>query len=708
MAVLRRMLHKAKSPTEGKGGERRPFFKRRSSTEQEVPPSGHRGPEERPMSPVNGPGVEGVDGHDGRRRISFLKRSRGKTEPALDTATADVGVGKEPLSVLQILQLVKARELVLADSHIIELEGECEKSGGRESEAHTDSGRKVKDVALLYKELEAELAAIVRGSLADPGTTSHLGQLALTIEQEEKADRERESRGREPGELRQKWRQAVKDSVSERLSAAQTEGNAAIDRRLGCLGDQTVTDLIAVWKKVAVGYPREFEAFSVYVRSYHEAVASSLAQIAQQEMDIQQLYTFLEWTYCLYFREVLGHEELTAHISKQHLGPLLPADTLQTLEDNCVSMVKARVTKQMKKELDVEQERWRQESKVFHSELANRIIQLLKEDIERSSAISEGLESRIAKCGLQCLADFLQSFQGSVLELYDQFADYTARMECVVPQTVAVVNCCPAFRDYIERLIQKYSSDEQELKRKMMGALDKVERRGVNLLTDKLFSELKPHFAKLLRKKWLQSSEGFEAAIATIREHFNQFHKMKTPPYQTLVDGAHRRVVTEYLRPLMHGRVSCTSQEMRTRLALRLNEDSWKLQELFHSLQSTMTWLDLAIGHLAEIIALKETSCIQMEVGVLVSSYPDVCKHHISAVLDIRGDLSPSTKQLILECLQELDAHDGSSSLARDRALFTEIDQATAINCLGFGGTSTPGCLTQCLQALRQRANRSR
>ncbi|XP_032872489.1 exocyst complex component 3-like protein 4, partial [Amblyraja radiata] len=340
MAVLRRMLHKAKSPTEGKGGERRSFFKRRSSTEQEVPPSGPRGPEEGPTSPVSGPGADGADGHDGRKRISFLRRSRGKTEPVVETSTADVGVGNEPLSVLQILQLVKARELVLADSHIIELESECEKSGGRQSEAHTDSGRKVKDVALLYKELEAELAAIVRGSLADPGTTSHLGQLARTIEQEEKADRERDSRGREPGELRRKWRQAVKESVSERLSAAQTAGNAAIDRRLGSLGDQTVTDLIAVWKKVAVGYPREFEAFSVYVRSYHEAVASYLAQMAQQEMDIQQLYTFLEWTYCLYFREVLGHEDLTAHICKQHLGPLLPADTLQTLEDNCVSMVK--------------------------------------------------------------------------------------------------------------------------------------------------------------------------------------------------------------------------------------------------------------------------------------------------------------------------------------------------------------------------------
>ncbi|XP_078287024.1 exocyst complex component 3-like protein 2 isoform X2 [Rhinoraja longicauda] len=706
MTVLQRIWRKAKSPTEGTGVEKKPLFKRRSSTEQEVPQGGPGGPEEGPASPGSGPGTEGPAEHEGRRRISFLRRGKGKAEPAVERATAEVGTAREPLSVLQILQLIKARELVLADGHIIELEGECERSG-RESREHADGGRKAKDVALLYKELETEVAAIVRQSLAQPAATTHLGQLARTIEQEEKADRERDSRRREPGELRRRWRQAVKDSVSERLSAAQAGKDITIDQRLRSLGHQTVGDLISVRENIAVGYPREFEAFSLYVQSYHEAVSLSLLQIAQQDMDIQELYTFLQWTHCLYSSDVLGHEKLTAHISKQHLAPLLPADTLQTLEDNCVSMVKARITKDMGKALDVEQERWRQESKVFQSELANSVIKLLKEDIERSSAISEGLESRIAQCGLRCLADFLQSFQISVQELYGRFADSATRMECMVPQTIAAVNCCPAFRDYIERLIQKYSPDGEEMKRKMVGALEKVERGGISLLMEKLFSELKPHFAKLLRKKWLQSSESFESIVATIRDHFIQFHKMKTPPYQTLVDGAHRQVITQYLQPLMHRRVSCTSQEMRTRLALRLNEDSAKLQELFRGL-SAMTWLDPAIGHVAEIIKLKETSSIQMEVGVLVSSYPDVRKHHISAVLDIRGDLSAPTKQLILECLQELDGQDGRPSLTRERGLFSEIDEATAIHCIGLGGHGTPGCLARWLHYFRHRANRAR
>ncbi|XP_051900195.1 exocyst complex component 3 [Pristis pectinata] len=724
-STLRRMLvkerKKVKSPTEEKGREKKSLFKLWSPTEQDPAqksPEKRKGPwlEEEPTSPAGRPEKEALANPECRKRLSFLNRSKGKGEAVpeksgaeAEKAAEETVKANEPLSVLEILQLIQKRELAVADRQIIELEEECERVRRQTPEgdpgASKDSGRKAKDVALLYEALESELSRIVSQSLTDPQGAPHLGQMVRTIEQEEKADKAREggSQGRRPRELRRKWREAVKASVRERLSRSQETENAPIAQRLRSLKEQTVTDLISIRKNVIPGYPKEYEAFNVYVRSYHEGVSSCLSEMVQRDLDIQELYIFLEWCHCLYFREVLGHAELIAHISKQHLGPLLPGDTVRRLEDSCVSMVKAQITKHMEKELCAEQKKWRQGTKTFQSELANRVIQILKEHIEKSTAITEDLGVRIVQCSLHSLADFLQSFQTSVQELYGQFAENAACMEYVVPQTIAVVNCCPAFRDYVERLIQKFSPEDKEWKRKIMGALDKVERGGIRLLQEKLFSELKPNFAKLLKKRWLQNPESFEGIVTTVREHFNQFHKMKTPPYQTLVNDVHLRVVTEYLRALVQRRFTCTSSEVRAKLALRLSEESGRLQELFHGLDSTMSWLDPAIDHLAEVIKLKEISSIQMEVGVLVSSYPDVRRGHISAVLDMRGDLSHSNQQLILESLQELDSQDGGTALPRDRALFSEIDEAADVRCVGLGGSSAPGCLIRWLYAIRGR-----
>ncbi|KAG5837307.1 hypothetical protein ANANG_G00237910 [Anguilla anguilla] len=81
----------------------------------------------------------GSEGDDCSRRLSFLKIMRGgklKRESMADRASQgpeeemveEVPEVKprEPLSVLEILKLVTKRDLFLADTHILELEQECE------------------------------------------------------------------------------------------------------------------------------------------------------------------------------------------------------------------------------------------------------------------------------------------------------------------------------------------------------------------------------------------------------------------------------------------------------------------------------------------------------------------------------------------------------------------------------------------------------
>lgn len=88
-----------------------------------------------------------------------------------------------PPAVLEILQLVKKRDLFLADTHILELERECsewERSAAPAEDAISpsikDGGRrKAKDVELLYEELQKELWSVVRESLRSPTAGPNLG-----------------------------------------------------------------------------------------------------------------------------------------------------------------------------------------------------------------------------------------------------------------------------------------------------------------------------------------------------------------------------------------------------------------------------------------------------------------------------------------------------------------------------------------------------
>lgn len=55
---------------------------------------------------------------------------------------------------------------------------------------------------------------------------------------------------------------------------------------------------------------------------------------------------------------------------------------------------------------------------------------------------------------------------------------------------------------------------------------------------------------------------------------------------QTLVGEVHRRVLVEYVRAIMRGRIMCTSSKMRKRMAFRMQEEAKQLKGLFKDLVS--------------------------------------------------------------------------------------------------------------------------
>lgn len=121
-----------------------------------------------------------------------------------------------------------------------------------------------------------------------------------------------------------------------------------------------------------------------------------------------------------------------------------------------------------------------------------------------------------------------------------------------------------------------------------------------------------PYFNKLMKRKWLTSSDAFDTIVMLITSFTQKLRPLRPEPYQVgvafgaqwwwwggdrhhrwllltlvpqvLVSEVHRRVLIEYVRPLMQVRLVCTSAKMRARVAARLGDEARQLRELFSRL----------------------------------------------------------------------------------------------------------------------------
>ncbi|XP_035240758.1 tumor necrosis factor alpha-induced protein 2 isoform X1 [Anguilla anguilla] len=686
----------------------------------------------------------GSEGDDCSRRLSFLKIMRGgklKRESMADRASQgpeeemveEVPEVKprEPLSVLEILKLVTKRDLFLADTHILELEQECEVTaaplgvsspGVAAAEELTSPGskdggrRKAKDVELLYEALQKEMWDVVRESLRCPTAGPNLSLVVQVLQQEEQADRDWAQReaatapaGPRPRQLKQRWKEAVAEAADASLPQ-QVEAQAGqLAVYLERLRSRVVEDLGAACRNAVPIYPEEYAAFQVYAQSYHKAVTRRLHTITSAALQVTDTYSLLDWIYNIYNRDVLNVVSKPTPINRSQLGPLLPSETVDKLELDCLNSVRDKVTNELSQVLDNEEKRWTEMLQVeeYQSSLARTVIQRLQVDLDRSASINRDLGSRVAHCSLNGLADFLYSFKKKVEIFHETQIESAERVDGYISTTIAQVNCCPPFRNFVQRCSQGASEVSEDSARRANASLDRIVHQGVKVLADRLFENIRPFFDKLVKRKWLNNTDAFDAIIAIIKEHFKKFHRMDCPPYQTLVSEVHRRVLIEYLRAIMRGRVICTSLRMRKRMASRLRDESKQLKVLFKDLESTSSWLDSAVPHLSEIILLEDTPSIQMEVGVLVREFPDIRKKHISAILNIRGMTRQAERQEILNIVKDIENSDSLTQLSRDRALFSEVPVTSEIHCLNLGLSRIALTATSCVSGLRPRRKRT-
>lgn len=116
----------------------------------------------------------------------------------------------------------------------------------------------------------------------------------------------------------------------------------------------------------------------------------------------------------------------------------------------------------------------------------------------------------------------------------------------------------------MQRCRQCDPQGSEEASQKANSSLDRIINQSVRVLTDRLFEHirvsnafvshsfspthpkgcmtatvqqafpfpLQPFFDKLVKRKWLNNTDAFEAIEASIKQHFKKFKRMDCPPYQ--------------------------------------------------------------------------------------------------------------------------------------------------------------------------------
>ncbi|XP_073498180.1 exocyst complex component 3-like protein 2 isoform X2 [Phyllobates terribilis] len=636
---------------------------------------------------------EGGGPGGGVKRLSFLwlsssggssgnrsqRESLVEVVPESNEVIREAEKPREPLSVLEILQLIQRRELRSADQHIVELEAECEVEMSPVS--LKSPGRQAKDVTLLYEALMKEMWAVVEESLNNKGKHLKLNEVIGVIQQEEARENPAGNKN-----MRAYWVEAVQRSVKQRLKSN-------LEGKMGSLPSQAdrvkrivVEDLTSVKNYLVCSYPRDFEVFRIYLSAYHRVVSEWLSAAAQRDLETNDIYFILDWNSNVYCRDILSRPEISPLINPYELGPLLTSDTRTMLEQQYVSLIQQRVSHRLEEELKVEQDRWTQmmRNEDHLSGFSGRVIQIMKPHIDRAPLISEGFGVMLALTCLCCFSDFLCRFHKSVERFYLEQEGLTETTEAFIYRIISIVNCCPPFQEFGSRMAQLAKEDGIDAKNQAEGSLGRITALATRAISDLILLDIKPFSKKLLSRRWLNNSDACDGIVSILGERTAALRKLSPGPYQAAISELHRRIFLELVRPFIQGKISCTNSKTRRKVASKLREESKQLGQIFSRLESPETTLDQVIPRLTEILVLEDTASIQMEVGMLVSDFPDFRKRHLSSLLDVRGLWDPSSRQQILGVLHDLEGVDAFPMCRGAPGFFADISFTRDTRCVNI------------------------
>ncbi|XP_030153951.1 exocyst complex component 3-like protein isoform X3 [Lynx canadensis] len=401
---------------------------------------------------------------------------------------------------------------------------------------------------------------------------------------------------------------------------------------------------------VAPCCPPHYKVVRLWAHTLHSGLRRCLQQLLEgPKLGAADAFALLHWTLHVYLGpEMMGSLELGPEADVSQLEPLLTPENIEQLEAMFVTQ-----------------------------------IQILEENIRVTSLVSESLQRRVHGMALSELGTFLRSFSDALIRFSRDHIRGEAMAPHYVPYLLATLNYQSALSSSVS-VLQPDGAASGDLAPVEAG-LDELQRRICRLVLEALLAELQPLFEALPSRRWLSSPELLDDVCERTVRFCQDFRRVRNPAVQLLLAEAERTVVLQYLRALMQGRLVCRGADERIQAAQRLQNDAAQLRELFLGLglEESVQCAPVLLS-LRDLLNLRDPMLLGLEVAGLQQKFPDVSEDHVSALLDLRGDVSREQR---LAALSSLQAGPQPSLSAGHRALFSLVPVPTPAlsSCLPSG-----------------------
>ncbi|XP_047383791.1 exocyst complex component 3-like protein isoform X1 [Sciurus carolinensis] len=502
--------------------------------------------------------------------------------------------------------------------------------------------------------------------------------------------------GQTPRDWRQRCLHALQTGLEQvHFSTTTLPEPGALAGWLKALQVALPAELATAEALVAPCCPPHYKVVQLWAHTLHNGLRRSLQHLlAGPELGAADAFALLHWALHVYLgQEMMGSLELGPEVDVSQLEPLLTLENIEQLQATFVAKVQASVAQWLQKALDGEIAEWGREqepntdpSGFYHSPMPAIVLQILTENIRVSSLVSESLQQRVHGMALSELGTFLRSFSDALIRFSRDHLRGEAMAPHYVPYLLAAFNHQSALSSSVS-ILQPDGAASGVLA-PIEAALDELQRRICRLVLEALQVELQPLFESVPSRQWLSSSELLDCVRDQTSRFCRDFWRVRSPAVELLLAEAERTVVLQYLQALMSGRLVCRDADERTQAAERLQHDAAQLKELFLGLglEESSHCAPVLLA-LRELLNLRDPTLLGLEVAGLRQQFPDVSEDHVSALLDLRGDVSREQRQAALISLQ-----DGPppSPLMGHRALFSLVPAPTPSlsSCLPSGPCS--------------------
>nr|XP_058901361.1 exocyst complex component 3-like protein [Kogia breviceps] len=515
----------------------------------------------------------------------------------------------------------------------------------------------------LAREDPALLVAAMRVAEVDAGRTTSLEQAAR--------------------DWRQRCLRALQEGLEQiHFGTPLQPGPGALAEWLEALRVALPAELAAAEALVAPCCPPHYNVVRLWAHTLHRGLRRCLQQLLEgPQLEAADAFTLLHWALHVYLGpEMMGSLELGPEADVSDLEPLLTLENIEQLEAIFVAKVQASVAQWLQKALDGDVAEWGREqepdtdpSGFYHSPMPAIVLQILEENIRVTRMVSESLQRRVHGMAVSELSAFLRSFSDALIRFSRDHLRGEATAPHYVPYLLATLNHQSALSSSVSVLQPDWVAPGALAP--VEAALDELQRRICRLVLEALLAELQPLFAALPSRRWLSSPELLDDVCERTASFCQNFRHVRDPAVQLLLAEAERTVVLQYLRALMQGRLVCRGADERTQAAERLRHDAAQLQELFlglvriWGLEESVQCAPVLLA-LRELLNLRDPTLLGLEVAGLRQQFPDVSEDHVSALLDLRGDVSREQR---LAALSSLQAGPQPSPPAGGRALFSLV-----------------------------------